>query len=117
MDQGLDQGTPPGYLKSAPELDQRWTRNFNATQRRLALKERAIAHLGGSCRICGYDTCPAALDFHHPGDKDFSISSKASWEAILPELDKCVLLCCRCHREVHYGLHPQYLDSQEPDWG
>jgi hypothetical protein len=44
-------------------------------------------------------------------EKEFNISSKmTSFKAIQAELDKCVLLCCRCHREVHDGLHPGYLD-------
>lgn len=83
-----------------------------AAARRYALKERAIAYLGGSCRICGYDKWPAAFDFHHIDsmEKDFTISDvMTSWERIKPELDKCVLLCANCHREVHDGLHPGYL--------
>lgn len=100
-------------MKSASELDERWARNFNASQRRVWLKERAAAYLGGKCQGCGYDKCVAALDFHHrdPRQKDFEISSKMSWEAIEQELPKVVLLCSNCHRETHAGLHPQYLDS------
>jgi hypothetical protein len=100
-------------LKSAEELDERWVRNFNATQTRLYLKERAIAYLGGKCQVCGYDKCAAAMDFHHrdPRQKDFHISSKQSWEAIQPELDKCCLLCANCHRETHAGLHPSLIDE------
>ena len=94
------------------DLDKRWERNFRATQRRTELKERAVAYLGGKCKLCPYDRCLAALEFHHPGQKDFEISSKSSWEAIVPELDKCVLLCSNCHREVHAGLHPQMLDDE-----
>jgi hypothetical protein len=100
-------------LRSAAELDQRWVENFNATQRRADLKDRAIAYLGGKCRGCGYDRCPAALDFHHtsPHEKDFSISQQMSWEKLRPELDKCLLLCANCHRETHVGLHPRFLDD------
>ncbi len=36
----------------------------------------------------------------------------SSWEMIEKELKKCVLLCCRCHREVHDGLHPGYLEDE-----
>lgn len=93
------------------DLDARWQRNFKATQRRTALKERAVQLLGGKCRLCPYDRCLAALEFHHPGQKDFEISSKSSWESILPELQHVVLLCSNCHREVHAGLHPQLLDD------
>lgn len=93
------------------ELDERWHRNFDASRKRLHLKERAVAFLGGKCSICGYDKCPSAFDFHHLDSftKDFTISEKASWDAIEPELKKCVLLCSNCHREVHAGWHPQYL--------
>jgi len=52
------------------------------------------------------------MDMHHvSGVKEFNISSAlTSWERILPELEKCVLLCSRCHRETHDGLHPQFLE-------
>jgi len=70
---------------------------------------RAIESMGGCCVICGYDSCPEALDFHHldPESKDFSLSSARanpkSWDKIVKELKKCVLICCRCHRELHAG--------------
>lgn len=100
---------------NAHELDVRWHRNYEASQRRLALKERAIAYLGGKCQICGYDRCPAAFDFHHidAREKDFSISESLSWDRLRPELDKCVLLCATCHREVHNGWHSGYLEYDE----
>jgi predicted HNH restriction endonuclease len=103
----------------AAYLDYRWEQNQKAAARRLALKERAIAHLGGKCQICGYDKCPSAFDFHHLDDaeKEFVISSKASWATIEPELAKCTLLCATCHREVHAGWHPEYLALDEPGQG
>jgi len=61
-----------------------------------------------------------AMDFHHPDPllKDFSISQRmTSWEAIRKELDKCVLLCATCHREVHDGWHPGYLEDYDRDRG
>ena len=106
------------------ELDDRWQRNFEASQKRLRLKEQAVAFLGGECAICGYSKCPAAFDFHHPdsSSKDFSISEKSSWDATFEaELRKCVLLCTNCHREVHAGWHPRYLlddshNGPDDDW-
>lgn len=99
-------------------LDERWHRNFTAAQKRLELKERAIAYLGGKCVLCTYDRCPSALEFHHddPREKDFTISKVMSWKRIQAELDKCTLLCCRCHTEVHAGLHPAYLVAED-DYG
>lgn len=102
-------------MTTSTELDAKWQRNFEAVQKRLALKERAIQHLGGKCQICGYDKCPAAFDFHHldPDEKDFAISEVMDWERLVVELDKCVLLCANCHREVHAGWHPRYLTLPE----
>ncbi len=99
-------------MKSAAELDERWTRNFNATQMRTWLKEQAVAYLGGKCRCCGYDKCLASLDFHHrdPREKDFEIGGATSWESVMSELQKTLLLCSNCHRETHAGLHPQFYD-------
>lgn len=42
-----------------------------------------------------------ALQFHHldPSEEDFMLSRVGSWawEKIVRELDKCMLLCNRCH--------------------
>lgn len=74
--------------------------------RKKNLKQSAISYMGGGCRICGYDRSVRALHFHHlnPHEKDFNISSKATWYDIQRELEKCVLLCANCHAEVHDGL-------------
>jgi hypothetical protein len=92
-----------------------WDTRQRANQRRRELRERAVAYLGGRCHICGYNRCLSAMDFHHVNalEKDFTISAKmSSWEMIERELRKVVLLCCRCHREVHDGLHPSYLEDE-----
>ncbi len=59
--------------------------------------------------ICGYKRCSAALDFHHIDSKakEFGLSANGltrSWEKMKAELDKCVLICANCHREVHAGI-------------
>ena len=43
--------------------------------------------------------------------KGFNISAATSWTRAKPELDKCELLCANCHREVHDGLHPDFLSD------
>jgi len=63
--------------------------------------------LGGKCAKCGYNKCISALDFHHidPTKKDFIIAAKIyALNKVLPEVKKCILLCCRCHRELHSNL-------------
>lgn len=100
--------------------DKRWERRQRVTKARKALRDHIIAYKGGKCEICAYDKCPSAFDLHHlnPDEKEFNISSRmTSFEAIRAELDKCVLLCCRCHREVHDGWHPQYLVWEDSDVG
>jgi hypothetical protein len=93
-----------------------WARKQAANRRRQELRERAVAYLGGACRICGYNKCASAFDFHHVEIwlKDFTISDRmTSWARIEPELKKVILLCSRCHREVHDGLHPGYVEFEE----
>lgn len=81
-----------------------------ATQkRRDKVKEMAIEYKGNKCQLCGYDRCKDALEFHHldPNEKDFGISAKGytrAWEKVQEELDKCILVCANCHREIHAGI-------------
>ena len=75
-------------------------------RRRDKLKIMSVEYKGGKCSMCGYNKCIEALDFHHldSSEKDFGISAKGytrSWEIVKQELDKCVLLCANCHRELH----------------
>jgi 5-methylcytosine-specific restriction endonuclease McrA len=81
----------------------------NTMRRRKKVQAMAIEYKGGKCQICGYDRCTRALEFHHlnPDEKEFSISrdgSTRSWERTKIELDKCILLCANCHREVEDGM-------------
>lgn len=62
-------------------------------------------HYGGKCMICGYNKCLDALDFHHleTDKKEFSIREKrnASWDKLIEETKKCIMVCANCHREIH----------------
>ena len=69
-------------------------------------KRRAIALMGGKCEKCKYNRCIACMDFHHkdPTQKDSDLKHLLckKWEYIEKEIQKCRLLCCRCHRELHW---------------
>lgn len=74
-------------------------------------KAKLIMMNGGKCSLCGYNKNYAALAFHHsdPGIKSFELDGRAlsnhSWELILSEVAKCILLCQNCHQEVHHPDH------------
>ena len=73
------------------------------------MKRKLVKEFGGQCKICNYDRCVENMVFHHldPSKKDFAISasgSTISYKKAKAEAEKCILLCCRCHGEVHAGL-------------
>jgi len=82
---------------------------YHVDKRRKKLKTLAMQHLGGKCERCGYSKCHQALEFHHrdPTQKDFGIGHKGytrAWEKVRVEIEKCVLVCSNCHREIHAEL-------------
>jgi len=69
----------------------------------------AVDLKGGGCQVCGYNKCISALEFHHVDEKDkgFDLSTRGltrSWEKIKNEIQKCILVCSNCHREIHAKL-------------
>lgn len=107
------------------------------------LKIRAVMYLGGACHECGFSKHLAALQFHHvdPAEKRFTIGTRSlsataryDWDRdIVPELDKCRLLCSNCHFVHHSSMdasllslahaevasaHPEEAQSwgHTPDW-
>lgn len=76
----------------------------NETRKKLKLELVKIK--GGKCEKCGYCRCIAALEFHHTGkgkDGDIAYMIKnCSKQKALKEVEKCILLCANCHRELHH---------------
>ena len=86
-------------------------------RRRDKIKVMAIEYKGNKCSICDYNKCIGALEFHHldPNEKEFGISAKGytrSWELVKKELDKCILVCSNCHRELHYTKEIEIVEKQ-----
>lgn len=77
-------------------------------KRRRKIKALAIAYKGGKCQVCGYNKYQGALDLHHVnGEKEFTIGDKGytrSWKKVQAEIDKCILVCSNCHREIEGGV-------------
>ena len=67
-------------------------------------KIKMVEYKGGKCEKCGYHKNLAALEFHHidPSTKKFTVSdTHHNWEELKEELDKCILVCSNCHKEIH----------------
>ena len=74
--------------------------------RRKKIRHMSVEYKGGKCQQCGYNRCIDALEFHHidPSKKDFNVSQRGytrSWKRVVEELEKCIMLCANCHRELH----------------
>lgn len=82
---------------------------YLTVKRQREYKLKCLEYLGNVCSKCGYNKYAEALDFHHidPANKKFSIAQfrKKDWkrnkDIIIAELNKCVILCANCHRELH----------------
>lgn len=92
---------------SLEEKKKKWKKydtKYNRRRRR-AQKIKLFKYKGGKCERCGYDKkIMSAYAFHHkdPSKKEYHISSSfRNYETAVKEVDKCQLLCVRCHAEVH----------------
>jgi len=82
--------------------------SYEAQKRRgLARKLDLVRAAGGQCTICGYRKNLAALVFHHidSSGKDFKLDmrslSNRKLAPVLRDIDKCILVCAKCHAELH----------------
>lgn len=104
--------------------------NSRNAGRMMRNKLAAINAKGGCCERCGYDRNPKALEFHHkePDKKDYTVAKlkNASLPKILKEIEKCLLLCSNCHKEVHdelwkkgntinWSVYNDYLNQTQVD--
>lgn len=82
-------------------------------ERQVSVSEKVYSLVGYDCWLCGYNKgfkARSVLEFHHmvPKEKLFNLTTREfvghSWIKVVKELQKCVSLCCRCHREYHAGI-------------
>jgi hypothetical protein len=82
--------------------------NQYCSDRWIRKKEDAVKYKGGKCEDCKGVFPYYIYDFHHldPSKKEYTFSKikGRSWKTITKELDKCVLLCCMCHRHRHQKM-------------
>jgi hypothetical protein len=78
---------------------------FYVTENRRSNKRKLVEYFGGKCIWCGYNKSYSALQFHHiNNDKEFGIAYAGitkSFDKLIEEAKKCVLICANCHAEEH----------------
>ena len=90
--------------------------NEQTIERTRKLKTQMIEYKGGCCVRCGYNKYQGALEFHHldPKEKDFNPSHLKKYsfdDRIKNELDKCILVCANCHREIHFEISEKQKET------
>lgn len=82
-------------------------------ERKEKISKKVYNIIGYDCWKCGYDKGEKGtniLEFHHldPSMKYFELTSRRlmgkKWEDVWKEMQKCISLCCLCHREYHAGI-------------
>ena len=93
---------------SSMTLEEKTKFNLYCAERWRQRKLDAIQYKGGKCERCGYNKYPDVLEFHHidstQKEANWSKMRLWSWNKVLIELDKCMMVCANCHREIHVEL-------------
>lgn len=72
------------------------------------VRKRLIDLKGSKCSVCGYNKNNSSLCFHHLNSEEklFNIDARTcngySFERLVNEANKCLLLCHNCHMELHH---------------
>ena len=93
---------------------------LNNFQRLLRCRDYSAAQSTSmfSCFFCGFQH-EAVIEFHHP-DGSETYDSKVSnfvqagqWKRAYKEVEKCLPLCCNCHRILHWTEREGEKDADE----
>jgi hypothetical protein len=99
--------TPWNKNKKSDFNRKEYNRNY-VNQLRWDKKKKLIHIMGNQCWKCGDKNLPICVwQWHHldPNLKVKALSQMLvkSWENLLDEAKKCVLVCSNCHKILHYG--------------
>ena len=98
----------PTWLKNYIERNRKNSIKYREKARQkfkeksLSIKNHWIQFLGGKCSSCG---STESLEFHHKDPSTKRMSLGNSWthdpKKVEAEVKKCILLCEKCHKELH----------------
>jgi hypothetical protein len=76
--------------------------------RKKSVTERVAAYkINAGCKVCGYNKCGSALDFHHlnPKGERMSVAQQIrggwSFDRIMGDIQDQIVVCKNCHAEIH----------------
>ena len=80
----------------------------SANRRRKAYREFVDEYkLEHGCKACSYRKCVTSLEFHHLDEStkvdtiSKMVQNRRPISSIMAEMEKCIILCANCHRELH----------------
>lgn len=107
------------YCKSENRWRCKECRKDAVIDKRRRNKIELVKYKGGKCEICGYDRCIDALEFHHlnPETKSFGIGNGdvRSLKRLKEEVDKCIMVCSNCHKELHAKIRQDKEMSKQTE--
>lgn len=103
----MDYKSKEFHREKSKEHYQKYKQNYNERNQLQKQKTRNIISEAkeSGCIKCG-EKEKACLDFHHLGDKDYTVSQMLGLneKLIRDEILKCVVICANCHRKIHAGI-------------
>ena len=90
--------------------DTNWNKKIQQqAERRQALQQRVRDYKSERGCTCCDESDEMCLELHHldPSEKELNPADMAtrgwSWERMLSEIQKCVVVCSNCHKKIHAG--------------
>jgi hypothetical protein len=104
---------PKSSVKLTGQSQKSYNRKQLIEKRRRAFW-RNVPHVCANCK----ENDPVLIDFHHPGEKHYSVAlllnkalyaPRSHWPRLLiEELSRTIPLCVSCHRYLHRGYIKLY---------